>query len=150
MILRSYFRTLTSFKANCMRLFSTGGLDDYEFSEKTKEILKKRGFTNLMPIQREMFKPIFEGQNVVGQDVTGSGKTLAYIIPIMESLRKQHLIPKRKPANPYVLTLTPTRELVVQVWLIITFRLFKNSMDCCIIVRSIMYNQCSEDYHSKE
>jgi superfamily II DNA/RNA helicase len=157
MILRNYFRpqtslwsSLASLKANRLRFFSAEGLDKFAFSEKTKDILKKRGFTDLLPIQREMFKPIFERKNVIGQDMTGTGKTLAYIMPILEYFRKEKLIPKKKFADPYILTITPTRELVVQVYLPLTLRLFKNSMGCYTIVMNIMSNQCSEDCHHKE
>eukprot|EP00826_Nyctotherus_ovalis_P016386 TRINITY_DN14739_c0_g1_i7.p1 TRINITY_DN14739_c0_g1~~TRINITY_DN14739_c0_g1_i7.p1 ORF type:complete len:467 (-),score=144.17 TRINITY_DN14739_c0_g1_i7:89-1489(-) len=105
---------LTSLRSFATDLMDLTSLDEFNFSDKTKELLRKRGFTGLTSIQREMFKPIFERKNVVGQDITGSGKTLAYILPIMEYFREQKLIPKKKSASPYTLVLVPTRELVVQ------------------------------------
>ena len=101
-------------------------LEKYDLLPKTKEILRKKGFTDLLPIQREMLTPILENKSVVGRDITGSGKTLAYIIPILDSLRKQQLIPKKSRISPYVLVIAPTRELVIQVGNFLICRLVKN------------------------
>ena len=71
-----------------------------------------------LPIQQQMLEPVFHKKNVVGRDITGSGKTLAYIIPILESLRADKLIPKREYKDPYALVVVPTRELAIQVLLL--------------------------------
>lgn len=86
-----------------------------QISPKTLDILRKKGFTDLLKIQKEMLDPIMNNENVVGRDVTGSGKTLAFIIPILESLRNNKLIPKTSFTNPCALVVVPTRELVIQV-----------------------------------
>jgi len=66
-------------------------------------------FTNLTPIQEHAILPALEGRDVIGTAETGTGKTLAFLIPLIETL-------KREPARHTVaLVLLPTRELAMQV-----------------------------------
>jgi ATP-dependent RNA helicase RhlE len=67
------------------------------------------GFTNPTPIQAEAFNVVASGRDVVGIAQTGTGKTFAYMLPILRELKYSN------QANPRVLVLVPTRELVVQV-----------------------------------
>jgi ATP-dependent RNA helicase RhlE len=71
--------------------------------------LEDLGFTQPTPIQAEAFSVIRSGKDVVGISQTGTGKTLAYMLPILRDLSFS------KQANPRILVLVPTRELVVQV-----------------------------------
>lgn len=51
------------------------------------------------------------GRDICGSAVTGSGKTAAFALPFLERLLHR----PRGIAATYVLVLTPTRELAVQV-----------------------------------
>jgi len=61
------------------------------------------------PIQELAIAPVMSGRDVVGIAQTGTGKTYAYMLPILRNLAFS------EQANPRVLVLVPTRELVVQV-----------------------------------
>jgi superfamily II DNA/RNA helicase len=96
------------------------GEDDHEgdfsnfpdISPKTLELLKKKNFVNLFPIQAQCFNPIYNRYDVIGRDLTGSGKTLAYSLPVVEFLRKNGTLGERKIQ---AIILAPTRELALQV-----------------------------------
>ena len=51
------------------------------------------------------------GRDICGSAITGSGKTAAYALPVLECL----LYRPRQVLATYVLVLTPTRELAVQI-----------------------------------
>lgn len=89
-------------------------LSKYKLSQKTQDILVKKNFQDLLPIQKAMFDPILQKKNVFGKDLTGSGKTLAYIIPVLEALRESKTIPRKATKSPLVLVTVPTRELALQ------------------------------------
>ncbi|PCH99331.1 MAG: DEAD/DEAH box helicase [Bacteroidetes bacterium] len=61
------------------------------------------------PIQEKVFSVVLSGRDVVGIAQTGTGKTLAYMLPILQQLKYS------SDANPSVLILVPTRELVLQL-----------------------------------
>lgn len=67
------------------------------------------GFEKLTPIQKESYSPILSGSDFVGIAQTGTGKTIAYLLPILHNLKYSD------QANPRVLILAPTRELVIQI-----------------------------------
>ncbi len=62
------------------------------------------------PVQKKAIPLVLKGQNIMAQAKTGSGKTLAFILPIIENLSF---------INNEALVLVPTRELAVQVELVI-------------------------------
>ena len=66
-------------------------------------------FTTLTPIQERAIPPALEGKDVIGTAQTGTGKTLAFLLPLIETLRRE---PSHQ-AN--ALVLLPTRELAMQV-----------------------------------
>jgi superfamily II DNA/RNA helicase len=47
---------------------------------------------------------------MIARDLTGSGKTLAFCLPMVEYLRKERLLGKRKIQ---AIVLAPTRELAL-------------------------------------
>lgn len=67
--------------------------------------VQARGILNLFPIQTQCFEPIYNGEDLIGQDRTGSGKTLAYCLPVLERMRAVKL-PQNK--TPYILVLVPS------------------------------------------
>lgn len=92
-------------------------ISDMELSEKTKEVLIERGYTDLFPIQYLTYKDIEAGRDLIAKDKTGSGKTLAYALPLMEKLRRQmeERGDEETSRKPKVLVMIPTRELAIQV-----------------------------------
>jgi ATP-dependent RNA helicase RhlE len=66
------------------------------------------GYTHPTPIQQAAIPLALEGRDLIGLAQTGTGKTAAFTLPIIDRL--QH-----GPRRVRALTLTPTRELAVQV-----------------------------------
>lgn len=70
--------------------------------------LDRVGYETPSPIQAEAIPPLLEGRDLLGHAPTGTGKTAAFALPLLArlDLKQQHV---------QVLTLTPTRELAIQV-----------------------------------
>lgn len=75
-----------------------------------KNNLDKHGFKQMTPVQAEAIEPALDGRDLVATAETGSGKTLAFVLPVIESLRKQP-----KGGGVRAVILTPTRELAMQI-----------------------------------
>lgn len=71
------------------------------------------GVSSLFPIQAQCFKPIYDGEDLIGRDLTGSGKTLAFCLPLVERYRKARLFGERSTLKSIILA--PTRELALQI-----------------------------------
>ena len=69
------------------------------FPEQWQDLLKEKGITTETAIQKELFAPITEGDNVLGISPTGTGKTLAYLLPLLLSLK-----PKKSSTTAYLST----------------------------------------------
>ncbi|MFD2550730.1 DEAD/DEAH box helicase [Bizionia sediminis] len=82
---------------------------DLKLTTPLYNALDDLGFTHPTPIQAEAFNVVASGADVVGIAQTGTGKTFAYMLPILRGLKYS------EQANPRVLIMVPTRELVVQV-----------------------------------
>ena len=82
---------------------------DLKLSKQLKNALDDLGLDTPTPIQKEAYPVILSGKNIVGIAQTGTGKTFAYLLPLLQNLKFS------KQANPRVLILVPTRELVLQV-----------------------------------
>eukprot|EP00877_Chromochloris_zofingiensis_P007931 jgi/Chrzof1/3391/Cz12g23200.t1 len=74
------------------------------------------GYTQPTPIQAAGIPLALTGRDICGSAITGSGKTAAFALPILERL----LYRPRQVAATYVLILTPTRELAVQIHSMVT------------------------------
>mmetsp|Transcript_5884 Transcript_5884/g.16788 ORF Transcript_5884/g.16788 Transcript_5884/m.16788 type:complete len:768 (-) Transcript_5884:94-2397(-) len=74
------------------------------------------GYTSPTPIQAACIPLALLGRDICGSAQTGSGKTAAFALPLLERL----LFRSRRVPAIYVLVLTPTRELAVQVHSMIT------------------------------
>ncbi|NAS30737.1 DEAD/DEAH box helicase [Flavobacteriaceae bacterium R38] len=82
---------------------------DFTISKQLQYAIDDLGFEKPTPIQSQAFSVILSGKDMVGIAQTGTGKTLAYMLPILQELKFS------KQANPRVLVMVPTRELVLQV-----------------------------------
>ncbi len=78
-------------------------------SDKTIQVLEKKGFTEPTAIQAKVIPLLLEGKkDIVGQSQTGTGKTAGFALPIIEKI-------KGHSSTVQAIILTPTRELALQV-----------------------------------
>ena len=82
--------------------------DDLNISETLIRGIKKARFEEMTPIQSEAIPVLLKGQDVIGQAQTGTGKTAAFGIPLLAKIDP-------KKAIPQALVLAPTRELAMQI-----------------------------------
>ncbi len=80
--------------------------EDMSINQRTKNSLKKRGFTDATEVQEKVI-PVAMKKDVIVQSRTGSGKTLAFLIPIFEGIENS--------GHVEAIILVPTRELAQQV-----------------------------------
>jgi ATP-dependent RNA helicase DDX21 len=91
------------------------------FSSKTRELLEKKGFEYMTPVQAQSYEPVYNGDDVVARSRTGTGKTFAFGLPLIEKVVASGLLEQRSSArsydgsHPVMLVLEPTRELALQV-----------------------------------
>ncbi len=78
--------------------------------EKVVELMLKRGFSQLTPVQRPAIPKVLEGKNVLIIAPTGSGKTEAALLPILSVLRRLKDEGKLEKGI-YVLYISPLRSL---------------------------------------
>jgi ATP-dependent RNA helicase DeaD len=87
---------------------AVSSFEDYGLRPEILRAISKKGFDAPMPVQSRILEDeaLTEGDLIV-QARTGSGKTLAFAIPIYNAMEKNQ-------SSPYVLVLSPTRELAQQ------------------------------------
>ena len=77
------------------------------------QALLAMGFTEPLPVQRRVYRPILAGRDLIVQSRTGSGKTAAFGIPLIQAVIDPAADVKN--GHPQALVLGPTRELALQV-----------------------------------
>ncbi|KAK9828521.1 hypothetical protein WJX72_000533 [[Myrmecia] bisecta] len=92
-------------------MFSARSFGDLNLSRPLVKACTALGYAQPTPIQAACIPLALNGRDICGSAVTGSGKTAAFALPFLERL----LFRSRRLAATYVLVLTPTRELAVQV-----------------------------------
>lgn len=91
-------------------------IDELGVSDKTLEVLRKKNFEVMTPVQSQSYSHVYDGEDVVARSRTGTGKTIAFGLPIIEKLVQRGLNEMRSGRDlPLVLVLEPTRELAMQV-----------------------------------
>lgn len=88
--------------------FKDMGLHDFLL-----ETINKSGYTTPTPIQQNGIPVIKAGRDLMACAQTGSGKTAAFLLPMIQSLMAESA--PCKIGQPYVVIVTPTRELCTQV-----------------------------------
>ncbi len=88
---------------------------DFKLSNGILHAIADLGFKYCTPIQAGILKHTLEGRDAIGRAQTGTGKTAAFLITAIAKLVKRDGNSKRFKANPRVLILAPTRELVQQI-----------------------------------
>jgi len=72
--------------------------------------IAEAGYTACMPVQEQVLKHAFGGQDLYVQSQTGTGKTAAFLTVIFQRLLTEDLLAGKK-----ALIMAPTRELAVQI-----------------------------------
>ncbi|KAG4303527.1 hypothetical protein PCK1_000045 [Pneumocystis canis] len=104
---------------------------DLSLSEPTAKALKEMGFSKMTEVQARTIPVLMTGKDVLGAAKTGSGKTLAFLIPAIEIL---HFL-KFKPRNGTgIIVISPTRELALQIFGVVTELLKYHSQTFGVII----------------
>ena len=86
----------------------TTSFRDLKLSEPLIRVLDEIGYETPTPIQSQAIPLLMSGRDILGHAPTGTGKTAAFALPLLSRINVQD-------TNIQVLTLTPTRELAIQV-----------------------------------
>ena len=86
----------------------TTSFRDLKLSEPLIRVLDEIGYETPTPIQSQAIPPLMSGRDILGHAPTGTGKTAAFALPLLSGINVQN-------KEVQVLTLTPTRELAIQV-----------------------------------
>jgi ATP-dependent RNA helicase RhlE len=87
-------------------------------SENILLAVEKLGYLTATPVQEQTIPLVLEARDVCAAAQTGTGKTAAFTLPVMDLLSKRKADPvvaKQKRKGPFVLIITPTRELAQQI-----------------------------------
>ncbi|KAK8863696.1 hypothetical protein M9Y10_011386 [Tritrichomonas musculus] len=85
--------------------------------ESTKKALADNKFVKMSPIQQQSLLYTLCGRDLIGAAETGTGKTLAFIIPIIETLKKEKWSYQSGLA---AIIISPTRDLASQTYNVLT------------------------------
>ena len=86
----------------------TTSFRDLKLSEPLIRVLDEIGYETPTPIQSQAIPLLMSGRDILGHAPTGTGKTAAFALPLLSGINVQN-------KEVQVLTLTPTRELAIQV-----------------------------------
>lgn len=81
---------------------------DLNLSAPLMQALDEIGYEMPTPIQIQAIPPLLQGLDILGHAPTGTGKTAAFALPLLSNLDLEN-------NQVQVMTLTPTRELAIQV-----------------------------------
>jgi len=81
---------------------------DLKIAEPLLTALDEIGYETPSPIQAQAIPQLLKGLDLLGHAPTGTGKTAAFALPLLSRLDMQD-------KNVQIMTLTPTRELAIQV-----------------------------------
>lgn len=81
---------------------------DFPFSPEVHRNIEAKGYETPSPIQDQAIPHIIDGRDVIGLANTGTGKTAAFLLPLIDRMSGINV-------RPFVLVVTPTRELAQQI-----------------------------------
>jgi ATP-dependent RNA helicase RhlE len=87
--------------------------DSLGLSEHLLRAVQAQGYDAPTPIQQRSIPQVIAGVDLAAEAQTGSGKTAAFVLPILQKMAL--LSTESTPRTPGVLTITPTRELALQI-----------------------------------
>ncbi len=91
---------------------------DLGLSEQVLSAVADMGYTAPTPVQAASIPHALDGEDVLAAAQTGTGKTAAFLLPTMNNLahgEKRRGHGKSLGSGPYLLVVTPTRELAQQI-----------------------------------
>lgn len=86
----------------------TARFSDLKLSAPLVRVLDELGYETPTPIQLQAIPHLLKGLDLLGHAPTGTGKTAAFALPLLSRIDLDD-------KNVQVMTLTPTRELAIQV-----------------------------------
>jgi superfamily II DNA/RNA helicase len=87
--------------------------DSLGLSAHLLRAVQAQGYEAPTPIQQRSIPHITAGSDLAAEAQTGSGKTAAFVLPILQKM--DSITTESTPVNVGVLTITPTRELALQI-----------------------------------
>lgn len=95
---------------------------DSEIENDLKDNLKLCNFTSMTAIQQTTIPLALNKKDIMACSQTGSGKTLAFLLPVISELIRKYKLNELKISewtskiiSPFILILSPTRELAEQI-----------------------------------
>lgn len=89
------------------------------------------GYTTPTPVQQEAIPAVLDGRDVVALAQTGTGKTAAFALPSLQ-LTQDKKVNKRN-RGPFVLVISPTRELAQQAGRMVNSINHETHQKCTIV-----------------
>lgn len=89
--------------------------DELPIHPDVRASIAAAGYVHTTEVQARTLPHTLAGESIIGQAQTGSGKTAAFMVAALHRLLVQAPKPGRKPGDPRVLAVAPTRELAVQI-----------------------------------
>ena len=87
--------------------------DSLGLSDHLLRAVQAQGYDAPTPVQQRSIPHITAGGDLAAEAQTGSGKTAAFVLPILQKMASH--CAELRPVNIGVLTITPTRELALQI-----------------------------------
>lgn len=85
---------------------------DLGLTESLLQAVETLNYTTPTPVQEQAIPTILSGKDTVAIAQTGTGKTAAFCLPLVQLVQNRTV--NKKSRGPYVLILSPTRELAQQ------------------------------------
>lgn len=92
--------------------------DALGLNQEIMSAVEELGYTAPTPVQTGAIPQVLEGRDVLAAAQTGTGKTAAFLLPTMNNLthgEKRRVRGRSLGCGPYLLVVTPTRELAQQI-----------------------------------
>lgn len=92
--------------------------DAFGLNQEIMSAVEELGYTAPTPVQAGAIPQVLEGRDVLAAAQTGTGKTAAFLLPTMNNLthgEKRRVRGRSLGCGPYLLVVTPTRELAQQI-----------------------------------
>ncbi|ODV93163.1 hypothetical protein PACTADRAFT_4950 [Pachysolen tannophilus NRRL Y-2460] len=105
--------------------------EDFPITENTLKGLKENSFVSMTDIQRNSIISALRKNDILAAAKTGSGKTLAFLVPLMERLVHEKVTDMD---GCCALIITPTRELAVQIFEVLTKIGRYNTFGCGLVI----------------
>ena len=87
--------------------------DSLGLSSPLLRAIQAQGYDTPTAIQLRSIPHVLSGVDLAAEAQTGSGKTAAFVLPVLQKMASH--LDQRNPAPIGVLTITPTRELALQI-----------------------------------